>query len=97
MSRQGAVSTGRSYPLGATLTGDGVNFSVFAKSSTGVQLLLFDHADAPTPSRIVDFDPRANRTYHYWHAFVPGTASGQVYGYRVGGSRPGLVHTAARR
>ena len=32
-----------------------------------------------------DFDPVANRTYHYWHAFVPGVRAGQIYGYRVHG------------
>ena len=30
-------------------------------------------------------DPVANRTYHYWHAFVPGVKPGQLYGYRVDG------------
>ena len=25
----------------------------------------------------------AHRTYHYWHAFVPGLGPGQIYGYRV--------------
>ncbi len=27
----------------------------------------------------------AHRTYHYWHALVPGIGAGQVYGYRVHG------------
>ena len=26
-----------------------------------------------------------NRTYHYWHVFVPGVSVGQIYGYRVRG------------
>jgi glycogen operon protein len=26
-----------------------------------------------------------NRTYHYWHVFVPGVKPGQIYGYRVHG------------
>ena len=30
-------------------------------------------------------DPAANRTYHYWHAFVPGLKPGQLYGYRASG------------
>jgi isoamylase len=76
---------GRSYPLGATPTGGGVNFSVFAKHATAVQLVLFDAADAPSPSRVIDLDPYVNRTYHYWHHFVPGIGAGQVYGYRVAG------------
>jgi isoamylase len=76
---------GKSFPLGATLVSGGANFSVFSKHSTGAQLLLFDDVDAPTPSRIIDLDPRANRTYHYWHVFVPGVIAGQIYAYRVAG------------
>jgi glycogen operon protein len=30
-------------------------------------------------------DPAVNRTYHYWHVFVPGVGPGQLYGYRVTG------------
>jgi len=55
---------------------------VFAKHNTAVQLLLFDDVDAPSPSRVIDLDPRANRTYHYWHVFVPGITAGQLYAYR---------------
>jgi len=62
---------GKSFPLGATLVAGGANFSVFAKQSTGAQLVLFDDVDAPEPAPVIDLDPRANRTYHYWHVFVP--------------------------
>jgi len=79
------VHRGTSFPLGATLVHGGVNFSVFAKHSGGAQLLLFDHVDAPKPSRIIDLDPRTNRTYHYWHTFVPDITAGQLYAYRVAG------------
>ena len=48
-------------------------------------MLLFDSADAPSPSRVIDLDPRINRTYHYWHTFIPGVAAGQVYAYRISG------------
>jgi glycogen operon protein len=34
---------------------------------------------------VVPIDPTTNRTYHYWHAFVPGAQPGQLYGYRVQG------------
>lgn len=36
---------GRSFPLGATVYPEGVNFSVFSKSGESVQLLLFDHVN----------------------------------------------------
>ena len=85
MSSHSVQHAGRSFPLGATLDHTGTNFSLFAKGSRAAQLLLFDSAHAPGPSRVIDLDPRANRTYHYWHTFVPGVAAGQVYAYRMSG------------
>src|SRR6185436_19997254 len=37
------------------------------------------------PERVVPLDRKSNRTYHYWHAFVPGLKAGQIYGFRVHG------------
>jgi hypothetical protein len=36
---------GRSSPLGATLSLEGANFSVYSKHATGIELLLFDGVD----------------------------------------------------
>ena len=79
-----AKNIGRSSPLGATVIDGGVNFSLFSRTATGVELLFFDRDDA-APSRVVRFDPATNRTYHYWHVFVPRVSPGQIYGYRVDG------------
>src|SRR3954466_3686187 len=76
---------GQSSPLGATLTEDGVNFSLFSRCGTGVELLLFDQPDDAKPARVLTLDPARNRTYHYWHTAVDGAASGQIYAYRVCG------------
>ena len=38
----------------------------------------------PPSLRIIRI-PATNRTYHYWHLFVPGITAGQIYGYRVQG------------
>jgi isoamylase len=80
-----APGTGRSFPLGATVFPGGVNFSVFSRDCTAVELLLFDRPDDGTPSRSVRLEPACNRSYHYWHVFVPGIAAGQLYGYHVSG------------
>jgi len=82
---QAAIEPGMSFPLGATLGDGGVNFSVFSKHARALQLLLFDAIDAPRASRTVDLVPPAHRTYHYWHAFVPGVGAGQLYAYRAVG------------
>jgi isoamylase len=72
--------------LGATVSRQGANFSVYSKHATGIELLLFDRADDTRPSRVIRIDPLTNRTYHYWHVFVPGVKAGQIYGYRVAGA-----------
>ncbi|MFL6414517.1 MAG: glycogen debranching enzyme, partial [Bryobacteraceae bacterium] len=76
---------GRSFPLGASLAAGGVNFALFSRDASAVELLLFDREDDARPSRVVVIDPAENRTYHYWHGFVPGIAAGQMYGFRVYG------------
>jgi glycogen operon protein len=78
-------NVGRSSPLGATVVDTGVNFSLFSRTASGIELLFFDRDDDAAPSRVVAIDPVANRTYHYWHVFVPGVRPGQIYGYRVKG------------
>jgi isoamylase len=79
------ISPGKSFPIGATVCPGGVNFSVFAKGNTGVQLLLFDKVNDAYPSRAIELDPISNRSGRYWHVFVPGIEVGQIYGYRVDG------------
>ncbi|NLX97186.1 MAG: glycogen debranching protein GlgX [Rhodopirellula sp.] len=79
------VDTGSSFPLGATVTEEGVNFSLYTKNASRVELLFFESADADRPWRVILLDRQRHRTYHYWHAFVPQTKPGQVYGYRVHG------------
>jgi isoamylase len=78
-------SRGRTYPLGATVFPDGVNFSVFSRGASAVELLLFDGEDDGRPSRAIPIDSATNRTYDYWHVFVAGVRQGQIYGYRVHG------------
>ena len=85
------TSLGRAFPIGATVAAGeaggagGVNFSVFSRHATGMELLLFDREDDPRPARTIPLDPAANRTYHYWHTFVPGVQPGQIYAYRAAG------------
>ena len=50
-----------------------------------LELLLFDDVDDSKPARIIKLDPQLNRTFHYWHVFVRGLKSGQMYGYRANG------------
>ena len=76
---------GQSSPLGSTVVDGGVNFSLFSRDATGVELLLFENVDDARPAQVIRVDPAINRTYHYWHIFVPQLQPGQIYGYRVDG------------
>ena len=78
-------TTGRSLPIGATLVSGGANFSVFSRSAERIELLFFDRVEDVRPSRVIPIDPFTNRTYHYWHVFVPGVEVGQIYGFRAHG------------
>jgi glycogen operon protein len=73
---------GKPYPLGATLNAEGVNFAVFSRNATAVEVCLFDSADAREESRRV---PLREQTDMVWHGFVPGLKAGQLYGLRVHG------------
>ena len=68
---------GRSSPLGAAVHKTGVNFSVFSRNASGMELLLFDSEDAPAANANRSNGSSANRTYHYWHVFVPGVRQGR--------------------
>jgi isoamylase len=76
---------GLSYPLGATIHRAGANFSVYSRKASKVELLLFAEQDDSSPARVIPLEPAVNRTYYYWHVFVPGVRPGQLYGYRVTG------------
>ena len=83
------MSRGRAQPLGAVVDADGggVNFSVFSEYATSVQLLLFPSHDAALPDRVIDLDPEVNKSFHFWHCFVPGVRPGQLYAYRMDGPK----------
>jgi glycogen operon protein len=76
------VWPGRSYPLGATWDGAGVNFALFSESATKVELCLFDDTDAAKESVRI---PLPEHTDQVWHAYLPDVLPGQLYGYRVKG------------
>jgi isoamylase len=75
------VEKGTHFPLGATLTPEGVNFSIYSKNATEVFLLLFDRPDGE-PTDIIQL---ASRDKFIWHVLVKGLRASQLYGYKVRG------------
>src|SRR5215211_486089 len=70
---------GRSYPLGATWDGAGVNFALFSENATKIELCLFDAAKEAQRLPLMDY------TDQVWHGYFPDVLPGQLYGYRVHG------------
>ena len=77
--------TSKTAPLGATPRRGGVGFSLFSRHASEVELCLFDRVDDARPSRVVRLDADSDRTWDYWHTFVPELRPGQLYGYRLSG------------
>ncbi len=77
------IGRGASAPLGVRLRDGGANFSVYSRRSRRVELCLFDAVDSARPSRIIELDPAFNRTFPYWHVFLPNITAGQLYGFRT--------------
>ena len=79
------VRAGSPLPLGIQESGRGVNFAIFSRYATRVQLELFDHPEDGAPARAIDLDSARNRTGDVWHVWVEGIRPGQLYAYRVDG------------
>ncbi|KAF0146490.1 MAG: glycogen debranching protein GlgX [Nitrospirae bacterium] len=75
------ISSGKYFPLGATLYGNGVNFAIYSQHASEVFLLLFDRTDGE-PTDIIKLE---NRTKYVWYAFIHGLKTGQLYGYKIKG------------
>jgi len=79
------IGRGTPHPLGASVSEDGVNFSLFSSSATGVEPLLFEKHDDAEPFQVIPLDSFVNKTFHFWHVFVGELQAGTHYAYRVDG------------
>jgi glycogen operon protein len=70
---------------GANFIDGGVNFCCFSRHATAVELLLFDHADSPSPYQVIELDPKLHRTFFFWHVLVEGIGEPIYYGWRIDG------------
>ncbi len=72
---------GCNWPLGATSDGKGVNFALFSRHASRVELCLFDGSGEREIQRL----ELPSCTDNVWHGYLPGIRPGAVYGYRVHG------------
>lgn len=76
---------GNRYPIGATPVEGGINFSLFSRHATAMELLLYERADSPEPFQTVTLDPQENRSFFFWHVLVEDLPVGTHYTWRVDG------------
>ncbi len=76
-----AAGPGRPWPMGATITSEGVNFAVFSAHACGIDLCLY----SPDGRREVQRLPFTDRDGDVWHMHVAGLRAGQQYGFRAHG------------
>ncbi|MDH2998472.1 glycogen debranching enzyme [Pasteurellaceae bacterium LFhippo2] len=74
--------SGRPFPLGSQITEfnnqKGVNFALFSRNATAVELCLFSENGEETRLPMT-------KTDEIWHIFVVGLVAGSKYGYRTTG------------
>ncbi len=75
------ASAGRAWPMGASITDDGVNFAVFSAHATAMELCLYSQDGRREIARL----PMTERDGDIWHIHVSGIDEGQLYGFRVDG------------
>ncbi|EQD34551.1 glycogen debranching enzyme GlgX, partial [mine drainage metagenome] len=77
-----AMKPGTPYPLGATVTDEGVNFAVFSENAERIDLEIFKSVYDSTASEVLELK---ENTSNVWHSFIPGLKPGSMYGYRAFG------------
>jgi isoamylase len=73
---------GTPNPRGATYDGSGVNFSVFTRVATRVEVCIYDPAH---PDREIERFDLPEVHGFTWHGYAPGLEPGTLYGLRVHG------------
>lgn len=85
-----SIQAGTHLPPGAACDGGGVNFSIFARDATEVELRLYVDADSAAPFQVIPLTPELNRTFSFWHVYVDGLPPGTHYTWRIATAARGL-------
>ena len=83
------IYKGQPFPLGSSLTSNGVNFSLVATNAEYVEILLFEKENSIAPKTIIKLDQNHN-TGPYWHAEISNLNLGCIYAFRVKQKKNGI-------
>ena len=76
------LNKGKPFPLGSSLTSQGINFSLVATNAEYVEILLFEKEDSISPKSTFKLD-QTHKTGPYWHAEIKDLDEGCIYAFRV--------------
>ncbi|MCQ2586834.1 MAG: glycogen debranching protein GlgX [Treponema sp.] len=80
------IQNGKPMAMGAVITENGVNFSIYSRDAEKVWLCLFDDISSEKPSSVIELNPLFNKTGDIWHVFVCGAGEGTLYLYKIDGA-----------
>ena len=63
-------TSGNSYPLGATVFPEGVNFCLYSKTGLAVELLFFDDVEDANPARLIHLHQHDTASF-MWNCVLP--------------------------
>ncbi len=78
----GKLNVGSAWPLGSSITPNGVNFSIAAPNATNLELLIFENENDDYPIETISL-AQENRSGDYWHIELEGLTEGTLYGYKI--------------
>ena len=79
------MSPGNALAPGASLTQDGVNFSIFSRNATSMRLCLYERSHDSAPAHEIVLDPVRNKTGDIWHCHIQGLKANTLYLWRADG------------
>ena len=89
------------FPPGATVSDDGVNFCIFSRHATRVELLLYASRELSRALPADHAHAEHNRTFFFWHVFVEGLPAAHLlhmaHGRPAGYLADGTVHSTRAR
>jgi len=76
------INIGNPFPLGSSVTKNGVNFSLVATNADYIEILIFENKDSIKPKFTCKLNDNFN-SGSYWHAEIIGLKEGTIYAYKV--------------
>ncbi len=73
--------------FGAVAIEGGVQFTVYSRFATAMNLLLYDRMDDLEPAEVIQLNPDTDRLGDSWRYFVRGIGHGQLYHLQADGPR----------